>query len=190
VHDGELPSDSRGLAVPYVIATPELMKAAATDLAAIGSAVDAAHLVAAGPTTGVTPAAADEVSTGIAALFSQHAQEYQAQATKAAAVQGQFVANLTGSAGAYASAEDAIHAFLVALAQGNSAVGLAIERPLIQFVEGLAEGSGSWIDSVPGPLRPFVIGVPFLSIFAVAIPFFINLEILNAISQALTGQPI
>ena len=53
----------------YVLAAPELMTAAATDLAAIGSAVDAAHAAAAAPTTGLIPAAADEVSTGIAALF-------------------------------------------------------------------------------------------------------------------------
>jgi hypothetical protein len=159
----------------YVLAAPELMTAAATDLAAIGSAVDAAHAAAAAPTTGLIPAAADEVSTGIAALFGAHAQDYQAQARQAAAVQGQFVANLTGSAGAYASAEDAIHAFLVALAQGNSAVFLTLEQPLVQFAM-----------TSDTPLG----GVAFLSIFQLAIPFFINLVILNAISQALTGQPI
>jgi PE family len=38
--------------VSYVIAAPELMSAAATDLAAIGSEMDAAHTAAAASTTG------------------------------------------------------------------------------------------------------------------------------------------
>jgi hypothetical protein len=159
----------------YVIAAPEMMEAASTDLATIGSTLNAAHMAAATPTVALVPAAADEVSAGIAALFSAHAQDYQAQAAKAAAAQGQFVANLTGSAGAYASAEDAIHAFLVALAQGNSAVFLTLEQPLVHFAM-----------TSDTPLG----GVAFLSIFQLAIPFFINLVILNAISQAITGQPI
>ena len=88
-----------------VIAAPESMTAAATDLAGIGSAVDAAHLAAAPSTVGVLPAAADEVSSGVAQLFSQHAVDYQALAGKAAAFQQQFVQNLTSSASAYVSAE-------------------------------------------------------------------------------------
>ena len=90
-----------------VIAVPELMAQAATDLAGIGSNVSAAHLVAAAPTVSVLPAAADEVSAGIAHLFSQHAQDYQGLAGQAAAFHDQFVQHLTASAGAYASAEAA-----------------------------------------------------------------------------------
>ena len=88
-----------------VIATPELMAQAATDLASIGSTVNAAHIVAAAPTLSVLPAAADEVSADIAHLFSQHAQEYQALAGKAAAFQDQFVQHMTVSAVSYTSAE-------------------------------------------------------------------------------------
>ena len=54
----------------YVIAAPEIMTEAATDLATIGSTLSAAHLAAAAPTVAVLPAAADEVSAGIAHLFS------------------------------------------------------------------------------------------------------------------------
>jgi hypothetical protein len=50
-----------------------MMTSAATDLATIGSNVNAAHMVAAARTTSVIPAAADEVSAGIAQLVSQHA---------------------------------------------------------------------------------------------------------------------
>ena len=91
----------------YVIATPELMTAAAADLATIGSNLNAAHITAAAPTGAVIPAAADEVSASIAHLFSAHAQEYQALAGRAAAFHAQFVQNLTASAVSYASAEAA-----------------------------------------------------------------------------------
>ena len=89
----------------YVIATPELMTSAAADLAAIGSNVSAAHMVAAARTVAVIPAAADEVSASIAHLFSQHAASYQALAGQAAAFQEQFVQHLTAGAFSYAGIE-------------------------------------------------------------------------------------
>jgi hypothetical protein len=160
----------------YVIATPELMTAAATDLANIGSALDAAHLVAAGPTTAVIPAAADEVSTGIAALFSAHATDYQAQATKAVAATSGFAANLTGSAGAYASAEDVIHALLVGVAQGYLALGNVVLTPLEVLIE---NGSGS-------PLGQAAL-VAFIGLL---FPYTASIILLDVITEALTGQPL
>jgi hypothetical protein len=96
----------------YVIADPAMMTLAAADLAAIGSNVDAAHLVAAARTTSVIPAAADEVSASIAHLFSAHAANYQAMAAQAAAFSDQFVQHLKTGAGAYAGAEAAAAASL------------------------------------------------------------------------------
>jgi hypothetical protein len=96
----------------YVIAAPEMMTAAAADLATIASNVNAANMVAAAPTVAVVPAAADEVSAGIAQLFSQHAQGYQALAGQAAAFNDQFVQRLTAGAFSYASIEAAIASFL------------------------------------------------------------------------------
>ena len=90
-----------------VIAAPELIEAAATDLATIGSNVSAAHMAAAAPTAAVMPAAADEVSVSIAHLFSLHAQDFQGLAGQAAAFHEQFVQHLTASARSYASAEAA-----------------------------------------------------------------------------------
>jgi hypothetical protein len=90
-----------------VTAAPELMTVAATDLANIGSTISAAHITAAAPTVAVLPAAADEVSSSIAHLFSQHAQDYQALAGQAAAFHEKFVQQLTSSAGSYAHAEAA-----------------------------------------------------------------------------------
>ena len=55
----------------YVIAAPEMMTSAATDLATIGSDLSAAHTAATAPTLALIPAAADEVSASIAHLFSR-----------------------------------------------------------------------------------------------------------------------
>jgi hypothetical protein len=96
----------------YVIADPEMMTAAAADLATIGSNVNAAHMVAAARTTSVIPAAADEVSASIAHLFSQHAASYQALAGQAAAFQDQFVQHLTAGAFSYAGIEAKLAALL------------------------------------------------------------------------------
>jgi hypothetical protein len=96
----------------HVIANPEMMAAAATDVATIGSTLNAAHTAAAAPTLAVMPAAADEVSAGVAHLFSQHAHDYQALAGQAAAFQEQFVQHLTASAGSYAATEAANAAVL------------------------------------------------------------------------------
>jgi hypothetical protein len=91
----------------YVIAAPEMMTAAATDLANIGSTIRAANAAAAAPTTGIVVAAEDEVSAAIAALFSGHGRAYQTLSAQAAASHDQFVQALTAGAGSYVSAEAA-----------------------------------------------------------------------------------
>ena len=95
---------------------PELIAAAATDVAAVGSSLDAAHLVAAAPTVAVISAAADEVSGAIANLFSQHAQNYQGLAGQAAAFNNQFVQHLNSSVHAYTATEAANAASLAGAA--------------------------------------------------------------------------
>jgi hypothetical protein len=91
----------------YVIAAPEMLAAAAADLATIDSSLSAAHTAAAAPTVALVPAAADEVSTSIAHLFSQHAGDYHAVAGQAAAFHEQFIQNLNATARSYASTEAA-----------------------------------------------------------------------------------
>ena len=66
----------------YVIAAPEMLAAAAADVAGIGSSLSEANAAAATQTTGVLAAAEDEVSTAIAALFSAHGQGFQASALR------------------------------------------------------------------------------------------------------------
>ena len=87
----------------FVTTQPEPMLAAASDLQAIGSAVSAGNAAAASPTTGVIPAAADEVS----AQFAAHAQMYQEVSGQAAAIHEKFVSTLGISAGSYAATEAA-----------------------------------------------------------------------------------
>jgi hypothetical protein len=91
----------------YVTTQPQMLSAAAGDLHGVGSVVSAANAAAAGPTTGVIPAAADEVSALTAAQFAAHAQTYQAFSAQAGAIHEQFVATLQTSAGSYLATEAA-----------------------------------------------------------------------------------
>lgn len=135
----------------YVIATPEMMATAAFDLARIGSQVSAASAVAAMPTTEVVAAGADEVSAGIAALFSAHAQEYQALSAQAAAFHDQFVHTLTAAARWYTATEIANAAAMrVVLGAVNAPTQTLLGRPLI--------GDGPPACPVPGaPSAPLPI---------------------------------
>jgi hypothetical protein len=115
-------SDNQGLAsrwlnMSYVIAAPEMMASAATDLATIGSNLSAVHTAAAASTAGLIPAAADEVSTGIAHLFSQHAMDFQAAAAQAAVFHEQFTQHLTAGASSYAGIEAVIARLLQSAGQ-------------------------------------------------------------------------
>ena len=61
----------------YTFAVPDMLSAAAEEVASIGSSLSDAHAAAA-PTTAVAAAAEDEVSTAIASFFSDHGQAFQA----------------------------------------------------------------------------------------------------------------
>ena len=91
----------------YVIAAPELMTAAASDLAGIESALSAAHAAAGASTTQVLAAAGDEVSAAIAALFSEQGRAYQALNAQAAVFQAEFARALNGARSAFVAAEAA-----------------------------------------------------------------------------------
>jgi len=91
----------------FVTTQPEALAAAAGNLAGIGSVMSAGNAAAATPTTGVIPAAADEVSALTAAQFAAHAQMYQVMAAQAAAIHEQFVAALSASSASYAATEAA-----------------------------------------------------------------------------------
>jgi hypothetical protein len=91
----------------FVTTQPELLAAAAGQLHGIGAVMTAQNAAAAAPTTGVVPAAADEVSALTATQFGAYAAMYQAVNAQAAAVHDMFVRTLGASAGSYAATEAA-----------------------------------------------------------------------------------
>src|SRR5258707_12538133 len=116
----------------FVFATPEVMAAAAADLAGIRSAINAASAAALAPTAQIQAAAADEISVAISALFGQHALSYQTVTAQAAAFHAQFVQALTSGASAYGLAEAEAASPLQSLLDAiNTPTQLLLGRPLI-----------------------------------------------------------
>ena len=89
----------------FVVAAPEQMQAAAENLADIRSMLAEASTSVAVPTTGLVPAAADEVSAAIAAMFGNFGQEYQLFSARMEAFHAEFVDSLSAGAGAYFSTD-------------------------------------------------------------------------------------
>src|SRR5437764_11098333 len=89
----------------FLLAAPEALVTAASDLAGIGSTLGAANAAVEAPTTGVVAAAADDVSAQVAAFFSEHGLGYQQLSARVAAFHEQFVQALSAGAGTYAAAE-------------------------------------------------------------------------------------
>ena len=132
----------------FVVASPEVFAAAASDLSGIGLAVRSAHGVAAASTTRVVVAAQDEVSAAISALFGAFGQEFQAAGTQAALFHERFVAVLSAGGGAYSAAEAASASPLAAMEQDvmgvvNSPTQALLGRPLIGNGANGAAGSGA-----------------------------------------------
>lgn len=90
-----------------VTVDPQVLAAAAGNLQGIGSAMSAENAAAAAPTTGVVPAAADEVSALTALQFAAQAQMYQVVSAQAAAIHEMFANTLGVSADSYALTEAA-----------------------------------------------------------------------------------
>ena len=144
-----------------LITQPQLIAAAATDVAEINSAIGAAKAAAAGPTTGLVAAAQDEVSAVAAALFGGYGKEYQALLKQAAAFHEEFAAALAAAGNAYAQAE-------AANASAISAVGTtASAAPLLKApadpagtVTTLVLGASGY----PIPQPEYIEGIPKLYI--------------------------
>ena len=167
----------------YVIAAPEMMTEAATDLATIGSTLRAAHLAAAAPTVAVLPAAADEVSAAIAHLFSSCAQDYHALAGQVAASHGQFVQHLTAGAVSYASTEDAIVALLQPLTAIADQIGPAMNRLGGILFHAAVKVSIGWLESLP---TDFLINpILFINYLPFIIPAAVILLIVISVGMAL-----
>jgi hypothetical protein len=107
------------------------MATAAADVAAVGTTINDATRAAAGRTTGVAAAAADEVSASVANLFNAYAREWHAVIGRAAVFHGEFAQTLAAGGTAYANAEAAS---LAALAAPLRATEAASTDPYVTFV--------------------------------------------------------
>ena len=96
----------------FMTTQPALLASAAAELQTIGAQMVAGDAAAAAPTTGVVPAAADEVSALTATQFAAQAQLFQAVSAQATAIHEMFVSALTTSAESYAATEAASAAAL------------------------------------------------------------------------------
>ena len=90
-----------------LLTEPQLITTAAANVTEIRSAIAAAKAAAAGPTTGMAAAAADEVSAATAKLFGTYAQAYQSVLARAGVFHEEFAAALASAGNAYAQAEAA-----------------------------------------------------------------------------------
>lgn len=161
----------------YVSVVPEIMTAAAADLGNIASVLDEAHRSAASATLALSPAAADEVSVGIAQLFAQHAQDYQVVSREAAAFHEKFVGKLTASSSAYASAEEVI-ASLLRDSGPRPADSTTAWQNLNYFITYLPV-----LVLLMAVIPPFWLLFPFL-------PFFIFWQVVSFIFEGITGLPL
>ncbi|MDC8983457.1 cellulose binding domain-containing protein [Mycobacterium marinum] len=135
----------------FLIATPELFIRAATNLEAVGSAVNAANS-AVSWTEKVAAMAADEVSGAVASWFGGFAQEYQMATAQAGAFHERFLQTLAASAASYEHAEAAnissISGILRSLmggvgAQGDSAAQTGGGGNTGQAAEGASSGQAA-----------------------------------------------
>jgi PPE-repeat protein len=85
----------------------QALTAAATRLQHLGSSMAAQNAAAAAPTTGLVPAAADEVSALQAAQFNAYGSWYQQVSAQAAAIHQMLVNTLGSSGGSYGETESA-----------------------------------------------------------------------------------
>jgi len=137
----------------FLATAPQVLAGAASDLAGLGSTMSTANAAAAAPTTALVPAAADDVSAAIAAVFSAHGQGFQRLSAQVAAFHEQFVQSLTASANAYAAAEaNAVQTLLNAV---NAPAQAVLGHPLIG---GGAGNAGGVLSNAVGRVESVLLG--------------------------------
>src|SRR5271155_2889100 len=111
----------------FVTTAPAALSAAATQLEGVGTSFATESAGAAGSTTAVAPAAADEVSILQSGVFSTYGQLYQTVSAQAQAVHQQFVNTLQQSSGSYQETEGANQAGAAASSLANSGTSAAAQ---------------------------------------------------------------
>lgn len=119
-----------------LVATPDLLVSAATDLGSVGSALNEAHAAATVSTKALAAAGADEVSASVASVFAGHGRQFHALSARANAFHQEFVRALSSGAASYLAAEAADAAPLQAVATSaltaiNAPTKALFGRPLI-----------------------------------------------------------
>ena len=131
----------------FVTAQSPALMAAASRLQTLGSSMAAQNEAAAAATTGVTPAAADEVSALQAMQFSVYGTWYQHVSAQAAAIHQMLVNTLGSSAGSYGETESA----------NQAATGSTSLSGLLSALSGASSSQASGLSSSFGAS----IGTPF-----------------------------
>lgn len=117
-------------AMAYLTTQPAELTAAAAILEGVNTVMASQSMAVATPTTGVIPAAADQVSALQAAQFSAYGTLYQQISAQAQVIHQQIASTLAGSAGSYDVAEAAntqstgLIGTLTGMLTGNSTTGL------------------------------------------------------------------
>lgn len=102
---------------------PSFLASAAADLGRIGTTVENACSAATVRTSGLMPAAGDEVSAAIAGVFSAHGDQYRWAASRVAKFHSEFTRALADAATNYVQAEWRNAALLSNATQGTSGAG-------------------------------------------------------------------
>ncbi|OBF63650.1 hypothetical protein A5787_01140 [Mycobacterium sp. 852002-50816_SCH5313054-b] len=133
----------------FLTTQPEVLTYAAGKLQTLGSAMSAESAAAAASTTGLVPAAADEVSALQATIFAAYGSLYQSVNDQATAIHELFVNTLGASAGSYMSTE--------------SLNSVATASPFSQQVSGLfgAAANAAAADPPPGSALANIVDIGF-----------------------------
>jgi hypothetical protein len=124
----------------FVTTAPAAITAAATQLEGVGTSFATESSAAAGSTTAIAPAAADEVSILQSGAFSTYGQLYQTVSAQAQAIHQQFVNLLQSSSGSYQETEGANQAGAAASSlanTGSSAAAQPAQGTLTDLINGL-----------------------------------------------------
>ncbi|WP_373229935.1 PE family protein, partial [Mycobacterium marinum] len=118
------------------LVAPEALAATAADVAGIGSALRSATSWAALPTTELTAAGLDEVSSAVTSVFTAYGEQYQLLSARAAVFHDEFVRALSDAGAAYLGSEAANTAPLRAAGQAllrevNARSQELLGRPMI-----------------------------------------------------------
>jgi len=111
----------------FVTTAPAAITAAATQLEGVGTSFATESSAAAGSTTAISPAAADEVSILQSGAFSTYGQLYQTVSAQAQAIHQQFVNLLQSSSGSYQETEGANQAGAAASSLANTGSSAAAQ---------------------------------------------------------------